>query len=245
MTRKKRTKKVAVKKGNFLKENYRQSWNYIKESRNFIYAILIIFVMFILIGFFVPVPEVLLEEILSFIEELLRKTGEMSHSELIRFIFFNNLQSSFSGMIFGIVLGIFPVVTIIANGYLLGFVSSRIVQTEGIFILWRLLPHGIFELPALLISVGLGLKLGFWLIAEPIKFYWKKNKLISFLFILLYPPTLIITLIVNKKFNKKMISLFHKFKINLWNSLRVFLFVIIPLLLIAAIIEGSLIFFLK
>jgi len=190
-------------KNHFFRENYKQSWNFIKESRNFIYIVLIVFSLFFLLGYFIRVPENIAQLILEFIGELLRRTEGMSYAELTSFIFFNNLQSSFFGMIFGVVFGIFPVITIVSNGYLLGFVSSSAVQSEGFFILWRLFPHGIFELPALIISMGLGLKIG--------TFIFQKKKM-EFL------------------------------KNYLWNSLRVFLFVIIPLLFIAAIIEGSLIF---
>jgi len=63
-------------------------------------------------------------------------------------------------MILGIGLAIFPLVTAIANGYLLGFVAREAVMQEGIFIFWRLFPHGIFELPAVLFSIGIGMKIG-------------------------------------------------------------------------------------
>lgn len=228
---------------NFFKENYRKSWEYIKESRNFIYVILIIFFLFVLIGAFVPAPESLEKQIFDFIEELLRKTAEMSHGELTSFIFLNNLQSGFFGMILGAVLGIFSVITSILNGYLIGFVSSRAAYEEGIFVLWRLLPHGIFELPALFLSTGLGLKLGFPFVYKYFKYYWKRKNIFALLagiFFLL--PSVILTLILNKNLRKYQLKDFL-FKVN--NSLRVFLFVIVPFLLIAAIIEGCLIFFFK
>lgn len=197
-----KNKKTKNKK-EFFRDNYTQSWNYIKESKNFIYFITTLFVLFFLIGFFLPVPVAIAEQILRFIEDLLQKTQGMSQGGLIKFIFFNNIQGSFFGMVFGVVLGIFPIISIIANGYILGFVASRSVEMWGALILWRLFPHGIFEIPALFISLGLGLKLG--------SFIFQKNKIKSF-----------------KKY--------------LWNSLRVFIFVILPLLIVAAIIEGSLIF---
>ena len=193
-------------KEKFFRNNYIQSWNYIKESKNFIYAVIIFFILFSLIGFFVPAPEGITAKILEFIEELLRKTEGMSQGELISFIFFNNLQGSLFGMIFGVLLGIFPLISVIANGYLLGFVASRSVQTEGVLILWRLFPHGIFEIPALFISLGLGLKLG--------TFIFQRKKIKSL-------------------------------KEYFWDSLRVFVFIVIPLLIVAAIIEGSLIFYLS
>jgi uncharacterized membrane protein SpoIIM required for sporulation len=233
---------VARKKTKiFFIENYRKSWEYIKESRNFIYTVLIIFLLFAFIGAFVPAPEFLEQQILEFIEELLRKTAEMSQGELMSFIFLNNLQSSFFGMIFGIALGIFSAITSVSNGYLLGFVSSKAVYEEGIFVLWRLLPHGIFELPALFISTGLGLKLGFPFIYRYFKYYWKRKNIFALLAgILFLPFSIILTLILNKNLRKYQFKDFL-FKVN--NSLRVFLFIILPFLLIAAIIEGCLIFF--
>jgi len=156
-------------KANFWKKNYRESFSYIKDSRNFIYSVIIIFLFFFFVAFFIQTPAFLEERILEFIRELLGKTEGMSYLELISFIFSNNLQSSFMGLFFGVILGVFPVLTTLANGYLLGFVAERTIEGEGIFILWRLFPHGIFELPALFISIGLGLKLG--------TFIFEKNKL--------------------------------------------------------------------
>lgn len=187
----------------FFKENYIQSWKYIRESKHFIYSVIILFLFFFLLGLFFPAPENVSAYIMEFIEELLRNTEGMSQGELIRFIFFNNIQGSFFGMIFGVFLGIFPLMSVIVNGYLLGFVVAKSVQSQGILIIWRLFPHGIFEIPALFLSLGLGLRVGAFI------------------------------------FQKKKLKSLQKY---LLESLRVFLFVVIPLLIIAAIIEGSFIF---
>jgi len=192
---------MARKKNKFsFRKEYKKSWNYLKESRNFIYSIIVVFFVFGLIGFFVQPPQFISEQILKIIEQLLEKTQGMSQVELINFIFFNNLKSSFYGMILGVFLGIFPVILAVFNGYLLGFVANISVSEGGVFSLWRIFPHGIFELPAVFISLGLGLKFG--------SFIFQKNKSESF-----------------RKF--------------LLNSLRIFLFIVLPLLIIAAIIEGT------
>jgi len=227
---------------NFFTENYRKSWEYIKESKNFIYSILVIFFLFVLIGAFVPAPELLEKKILEYIQKLLEMTSGMSSGELISFIFLNNIQSSFFGMIFGIVFLFFLIITSSLNGYLLGFVSSRVVSERGIFVLLKLFPHGIFELPALFLSAGLGLRLGISFISKYFKYYWKrKNTLALLTGILLLPFSIIFTLIFNKKLRKYQ---FEDFIFKLNNSLRIFLFVVFPLLLIAAIIEGILIYLL-
>ena len=186
-----------------LKEEYKKVWNYLKNSKEFIYGIVVIFFIFALIGFFIPASESVREQLLSFMKEILAKTEGMSQFELIKFIFFNNAQSSFYGLIFGVLIGIFPLVATVLNGYFLGFVASISVQADGASVLWRLLPHGIFELPAVFISLGLGVKFGTFI------------------------------------FQKKRLKLFKEY---FFNSLRVFFLVVIPLLIIAAIIEGSLMF---
>jgi len=197
-------KKKGKKRDFNLREEYKENWDYIKESKNFIYLIIAVFFVFAFVGFFIPVPDAVAEQILHFIQELLEKIQGMNQNELISFIFFNNLQSSFFVMVFGVFLGIFPVVGAILNGYLLGFVASMGVGEGGVSVLLRLLPHGIFELPAVFISLGLGLKLG--------TFVFQEEKI-------------------------------HSLKKYFWNSLRIFFFIVIPLLILAAIIEGSLIFF--
>ncbi len=181
-----------------------KSFNYIKKSKNFIYFIIGTFFLLTLIGYFIHPSDYLLDYLLKFIRELIEKTEGLSAYDLIKFIFFNNLQSSFFGLILGFFFGIFPIFFAVINGYVLGFVASMAVSEGGIFSLWRIFPHGIFELPAIFISLGLGLKFGYFIL--------QKNRAESF-------------------------------KNYFWNSIRVFLVIVIPLLIIAAIIEGILISF--
>jgi stage II sporulation protein M len=190
---------------NFFKENYSKSWKYIKESKKFIWAVVFIFFISVIIGFSYQ-PQSVVTIILDYIKTVLAKTQGMSPLNIIAFIFTNNLESGFMGLIYGFVLGIFPILETFVNGYVVGYVSSSAVSASGASSLLSLLPHGIFELPAIFISFGMGIKFGTFI------FYKEKMKTFSEFFI---------------------------------NSLRVFVFVVLPLLFIAAIIEGSLIFILK
>jgi len=229
------------KKG--LKDYYSESWNYICDSKRFIYFIVGFFVFFMLVGLLVPVSGEFEEKILQYISELLAMTEGLSQWGLVRFILWNNVQSSFFGVVLGIFLGVFPLISSLVNGYILGFVLLRAIEVEGPLTVLRLAPHGIFELPALFISLGLGLKLGWWLIADPFRFYWKRHKLVSFLFIFSYLITLVVALVIDDKFRKKMKKSFDSFRENFWNSIITFVLIILPLLIVAAIIEGTLIFF--
>jgi len=196
-------KRVMSKKKNFIEKQYSESWKFIKESKDFIYIAVLIFFITAVFAFVFPIPQALAEKLLEILREIARQTEGLSQSELMKFIFLNNVESSFFGMIFGAILGIFSVIGALFNGFLLGFVAKLVFNSEqGILALWRLFPHGIFELPAIFISLGLGIKFG--------TFIFQKKKLKAFLD-------------------------------YFWNCLRVFIFVVIPLLFIAAIIEGVLI----
>ena len=191
-------------KKNFISKNYSASWNYLKSSKNYIYFIMVLFFLFAVIGFFFPAPEGLSKAIILFIEKLVEKTKDLSGIGLISFIFLNNLQSCFIGFLLGFFLGIVPVLICILNGYILGFVGNLAVEKSGPYVLWALLPHGIFELPAIFISLGLGLRFGMFLFRKDLV----ENLRESFIY-----------------------------------GLKTFLLIVIPLLIIAAIIEGSLIAF--
>ncbi len=194
-------KKKKERKERFLQENYSLTWKYIKESKNSILFVILIFALGFSIASYYQPPEIV-ELIMEIIEKLLEETAGLNLWQMIIYILNNNLRSSFFAMVLGVFLGIFPVFTALFNGYILGFVTEKSVQVGGLSVLWRLAPHGIFEFPAIILALALGARLGF---------FWTAVK-------------------KKKEFLKRIDG-----------SLRVFLFVILPLLIIAAIIEGVLI----
>jgi len=197
-------KKKTAKKENFFYKNYKLCWKFLKETKNYIWFSVFLFFLFAVIGFIFPT--FFKQQIFDYILGITLKLKDYSAIQLIGFIFFNNLKASFFAIVLGIALGVIPIIFTVTNGYLLGFVARYSVSENGFLVLWRILPHGIFELPAVLMSIGIGLKLG--------ASFFKKNK--------------------KKTFKSKFIE-----------SIRFFVFVIFPLLLIAAIIEGILVFYLK
>ncbi len=187
-----------------IQKRFFESLNYVRKCKNYIWAVVGVFFIFSIIGFFIaPPPETRLQ-ILELIKGLIAQIEGMTALELIWFIFANNVQSSFLGLIFGFFLGIFPMMVAVGNGYLLGFVAEMSVSDIGFLSLWRILPHGIFELPAVFIALGMGMRFG--------TFVFEKKR-------------------------------WKSFKELLGKSLLSFVFVVVPLLIIAAIIEGLLIAF--
>ena len=171
----------------------------------YIYLILVLFVFSVIIGFSFA-------ENFSFFDNILMGLGDsiegLGHGGLIWFIFQNNISSAFIAMILGVFLGIAPVFNSLINGALLGYVYAKAIVIGGPGVILYILPHGIFELPAIFIALGLGLKFGMFIFA-------KKGEKIN------------------------------EFRRRFWNSIKVFLTIILPLLIIAAVIEGSLIFLIR
>ena len=181
------------------KPHIKDSFNYITESRNYIYFIVALFFLSGIIGFVFSSQLNFLD---NFIRNIIEKTSDLRGINLILYIFSNNLGVAFGTLFFGIVFGIIPLINVISNGLILGYVFSKTYAVSGISDFWRILPHGIFELPAIFISLGLGLKMG--------AFFFSKNP--------------------RKEFNYRIA-----------NSIKTFVFVVAPLLVLAAIIEGLLI----
>jgi stage II sporulation protein M len=188
---------------NNLRSHFLDSISFIKSSRRYIYFAASLFALFFIIGLFFSPSLEIESQILKMIQEIMSQFQGLSLVQTIWAIFYNNSLVSLISILFGLLFGVFPIVASVSNGYIVGYVASKAISQQGVFILWRLLPHGIFELPAVLISMGIGTRLG-----------------------------LSIT-------SKERTSDIFK------SSMKTFILIIIPLLLIAATIEGFLVFFFK
>jgi stage II sporulation protein M len=80
-----------------------------------------------------------------------------------RVIFFNNVSSSLMMMVLGLFFAVFPIFGLLSNGVLLGFIMDKIAAA-GINPLLvfsvGILPHGIFELPAVVFAAAIGIRYG-------------------------------------------------------------------------------------
>ncbi|MFF3924787.1 stage II sporulation protein M [Paenibacillus lactis] len=92
----------------------------------------------------------------------LRKSDNPEWSFFV-FIFLNNSIKSVLVMLSGILLGVIPFIFLLVNGMVIGFLL-KIVQASGesLFdlIVKGLLPHGIIEIPVIVIACGYGLAFG-------------------------------------------------------------------------------------
>jgi len=77
------------------------------------------------------------------------------------FIFSKNVSALLISFVLSPILCLTPILALIVNGWLIAFLSVPVVQQESLsFLLAALLPHGIFELPALILGQAAALSFG-------------------------------------------------------------------------------------
>ena len=138
------------------------------EIKIYFWITMIVFVLFTLQGYFGAVenPEEATKIINEFQEEFSFIQNWNSFS-IFLLIFLNNSIKAFAVILLGFFFGMAPFLLLAANGTLLGVVAYIVSQESGwTFLFLGILPHGIFEIPALILSVSYGLWLG-------VKFYRK------------------------------------------------------------------------
>jgi len=87
--------------------------------------------------------------------------AELPPPLLVLRIFAQNSVLCFAAMILGIVFAIVPILFIIYNGFIIGAVIYTVSQERGVaLVLLSILPHGIIEIPMILLSVAIGIRLG-------------------------------------------------------------------------------------
>ena len=112
------------------------------------------------IGFLSEIFNVPLEWIQQ-LSENLKETTQIYPTWIIFLAFFavlflNNSFTCFLDIILGPLIGIFPLFSAFINGGLLGWFAKE----QGLIIFLAIVPHGMFEIPAFLLSASIGLRLG-------------------------------------------------------------------------------------
>ncbi|MHC1574555.1 MAG: stage II sporulation protein M [Candidatus Methanogasteraceae archaeon] len=73
----------------------------------------------------------------------------------------NNVSKSFLVRSFFVLPMIIPIMFIVLNGYILGIVMCESARIEGLlYVAAAILPHGIIELPMVILSAALGTRIG-------------------------------------------------------------------------------------
>ena len=100
----------------------------------------------------------------STVEELrpfLKPIAELSSPVLLLLIFLSNAAKTLVVILLGVLLGLPPFIFVTFNGFLLGLLIQGLAPTTGYtMVIAGLAPHGIIEIPMLLLAVGLSFSVG-------------------------------------------------------------------------------------
>ena len=103
----------------------------------------------------------LFAEDIAALEELANFLASLPQASIFILIFIKNVSAVLISFALSPIFCLVPVVALIFNGGLLGFVSALVIQEKSLgYLLAGLLPHGIFELPALIIGEAVALSFG-------------------------------------------------------------------------------------
>jgi stage II sporulation protein M len=128
------------------------------EARFFIFAGIFLFLAGAVIGYTRPAQFM---ELLGGLYSMAERLHGSSAPMIIFAIFIQNASAALLAVWLGLIFGIVPIVSIVANGILLGVVMTMV--DNGLTMAIGLIPHGVFELPAIFIAWGLGIWRGMWL----------------------------------------------------------------------------------
>jgi len=145
----------------------RNVWHDLKITKQFIIVATIIFAVSIYVGMTNEGFTVFLNNQMNAMGQLVEQidqSGNPTMSMMI-FIFFNNAIKSVMVIFLGAFFGIFPVFFLAINGMLIGYILKLSIDGQMAISLFdlvvkTLLPHGILEIPALIIVAAYGLRLG-------------------------------------------------------------------------------------
>lgn len=179
----------------------KEASQYLKSIRSYILFSSYIFIVAILGGYFFAqnYPRET-QQVIEELKEFFSGSEEMTDWQIFLFILENNVTKLFLALVLGIFAGLIPLLSILANGMILG-IFAQIVSQElswNFFIL-GILPHGIIEIPVLILSAAIGIRIGksaVWrLLGRDKNFIKEFTKAIRFYIMILVPLIFIAALI--------------------------------------------------
>jgi len=130
--------------------------------KRWIFIAIFLFGIGLVFGFVAPASTTgLISEEVEALRELTALLASLPPALLAIFIFLKNASALLLSFLLSPILCLVPVMALILNGWLLAFVSTAVVQEKSLgYVLAGLLPHGIIELPALILGQAAALSFG-------------------------------------------------------------------------------------
>jgi stage II sporulation protein M len=130
-----------------------------RAVKTYLRVLALIFFAGFLTGIVAPVP--VRKELSEAFRTLAEQYLDLSGGTLFLFILVNNVFASLLLLVSGLLLGVLPILSVGFNGFVLGIFYRLTSGVEGYGkAALGVLPHGIFEIPALLVAASYGVWLG-------------------------------------------------------------------------------------
>ncbi|OGX68119.1 MAG: hypothetical protein A2189_07935 [Paenibacillus sp. RIFOXYA1_FULL_44_5] len=144
-----------------MKQNMKRVFYDLLTIKKEIAAAILIFAVGIYLGYTEPAQFAWI--LRSQLDQLKQMSELLQHHHLLMFfqIFINNTLLAILTLFSGVVL-IFPIAWLLINGMIIGYLFSSLpaATNVGLLIAKGLLPHGLFELPAIWIASAYGIRFG-------------------------------------------------------------------------------------
>ena len=187
------------------------TWEYVRKIKISFIAIILLFTLAFVAGNITAIQDPATAKIfMDQIDAKFTPIIDLNPFIIMIVIFLNNSLISLVSVLLGILFGIVPIIVTISNGYALGIVFYMLAKDKGIlYLITGIVPHGIIELPIVFISLAIGLNIGFEFIRS----------------------------IFCKKTSINLCSKHTDIKTELKEGIHFYFHKVLPLLLLAAIIE--------
>ncbi|MFD0716695.1 stage II sporulation protein M [Paenibacillus sp. GCM10027626] len=146
--------------------SWREIYGHLKSMKSYLIFSTILFLAGIIIGGGSPAFRSFLMGQIEGLKQMAETIDSSSNPTitLMLFIFFNNAIKAILVMYLGALFGVIPILFLAINGMLVGFVIRAAAEQGGEYLFTAifkgLLPHGILEIPAILVACAYGLYFG-------------------------------------------------------------------------------------
>jgi stage II sporulation protein M len=166
----------------------------LRQNKNYLWLALALFALGWLLGaLFTDSILKLVQPSLDQLRDIAQKAQDKGGAYTSGVIFTNNLRATVTMLLLGILACVPTMISLVMNGMMIGVMLAKVGGNFWGLVAFGILPHGIFEMPAIFIASAFGIKLGRVLLVplaektrwQSFKFVWREVLSISWFVLLL------------------------------------------------------------
>lgn len=166
----------------------------LRQNKNYLWLALALFALGWLLGaLFTDSILKLVQPSLDQLRDIAQKAQDKGGAYTSGVIFTNNLRATVTMLLLGILACVPTMISLLMNGMMIGVMLAKVGGNFWGLVAFGILPHGIFEMPAIFIASAFGIKLGRVLLVplaektrwQSFKFVWREVLSISWFVLLL------------------------------------------------------------